>query len=288
MPKKNRQVKAVEAIKMLSAYLNASEAADSGLQTNKMLVSHLGVALEDDAEFLDKTNGLDTPGLKFAAYSFAKFYQSQGYYQEAEKVFSKAVTGWESEFGVKHLDTLRMVGNHATIQNIQRNFEEAEKLYFRVLQGTRSQLGTDHPDTVQTLHNLAIVFYSQRRMDDAERFCTEALDIKGNILGSNDPSTLRSVDTLAQIHDVQGRKEDAERLYKRVLILGSEQTSSLTTLHNLAICYQRQGRVEKAEKLFSLVLEHREQRLGPQHTTTVNTANLLASLRASHQPAQMT
>lgn len=72
-----RSFNAVEVIEMLAACLYVNEAVDLGLQAIKMLSYHLAVPLENDVGFLDKTDGPDALGLKFAAYtySFARFYQ---------------------------------------------------------------------------------------------------------------------------------------------------------------------------------------------------------------------
>jgi tetratricopeptide (TPR) repeat protein len=272
---------AIEAIMMLSAYLNTCDITDMTLGMKRTLTSHLSESSKNDNEYLNEANGLGSPGLKFAALNFAKFYQSQGQYKAAEELYGRIVACWETEYGASHIDTLRMVGNHATVYHIQGNYEQAERLYSRVLEGARKQLDDEHVDLLQTLHNLAIVYYSLERLDDAERFCKEALQKKEKTLGRNERGTLRSAHTLAMIYDKQGRNQEAEMLYKRVLettSLTAEHPSTLETLHNLAICYQGQSRFEEAKQLFRRVLEAREEQLGSENPQTINTANMLIRL----------
>ena len=62
-----------------------------------------------------QTKALEDPKMKVIAQDFAMFYEAEGFYAKAEKLFGQSVAAWEAEAGPEHPDTLRAVGSLATV-----------------------------------------------------------------------------------------------------------------------------------------------------------------------------
>jgi tetratricopeptide (TPR) repeat protein len=60
---------------------------------------------------------------------FVSLYQSQGRYEEAERLYQQALEVWEEKLGPKHPDTLATVKGLALVYQSQGRYEEAERLY---------------------------------------------------------------------------------------------------------------------------------------------------------------
>jgi tetratricopeptide (TPR) repeat protein len=70
--------------------------------------------------------------------NLAIVYGDQGRYEEAERLYQRALQGTEEKLGPKHPNTLGTVRNLAIVYWNQGRYEEAERLYQWALQGKRS------------------------------------------------------------------------------------------------------------------------------------------------------
>ena len=142
---RDRKTSATEAISILAAFIDAKDAVKLALQSKQTIVSHLDASVQNDVSFLTHEDGLGTQYLIHATLSFASFYQSQGRYTEAERLYRRALAGNEKQLGPDHPDTLRTVHGLAIVYDHQGRYTEAEQLYGRALTGSERQLGPEHP-----------------------------------------------------------------------------------------------------------------------------------------------
>jgi tetratricopeptide (TPR) repeat protein len=265
----------IETIDILAAYVSGCDFIAMTLQSRQALVAHLNVSMENNDHY--RTKRLENPEMKYAAFKFASFYQSEGFYAKAEKLFSMSIAAGESQVGLEDPETLKMMGHLATIYSLQGKYSQAEKLYLEVLDGFKAQLGDNDISTIHSLHNLSLLYQQLDRYDEAERLGKQALELKTKILGRKDPSTLRSASCLATTYKLQGRYDEAENLYTRALNdinlqgEGHGWVAALDICQALATMHRLRRRFEEAEYWSKEILKLREQEFGPDHPSTCDT-----------------
>ena len=281
-----RQQFAEEFITTLESYLQNVDNDNLTLETKQETLLHIDSCVRSNKDLLSGSSRWSLDDHPSAASWFAGFYRDQGRYNEAEKLYERALTGNEEKLGATHPDTLRTVVNLAIVYRNQGRYDEAEKLYERALTGNEEKLGATHPDTLRTVENLANVYRNQGRYDEAEKLYERALTGREEKLGATHPDTLGTVENLAIVYSSQGRYDEAEKLYERALTgneekLGATHPDTLRTVVNLAIVYRNQGRYDEAEKLYERALTGREEKLGATHPDTLGTVENLAIVYSS-------
>jgi tetratricopeptide (TPR) repeat protein len=81
-------------------------------------------------------------------------YKSQGKLDEAEKMYSRALVGFEKAWGPDHTSTLETFNNLGLLYADQGKLEEAEKMYSRALVGKEKAWGPDHTSTLAIVNSL--------------------------------------------------------------------------------------------------------------------------------------
>ncbi|KAH7009072.1 P-loop containing nucleoside triphosphate hydrolase protein [Microdochium trichocladiopsis] len=225
----------------------------------------------------------------WAFNSLGDLYSDQGKLGEAEKMYLRALDGYEKALGPDHTSTLDTVNNLGILYLRQGKLSEAEKMYLRALDGYEKALGPDHTSTLDTVNNLGILYWRQGKLGEAEKMYLRALDGKEKALGPEHTSTLHTVNNLGNLYSDQGKLDEAEKMYLRALdgkekALGPEHTSTLHTVNNLGILYSDQGKLSEAEKMYLRALDGYERAVGLDKVTTyrpaINTLSNLGSLRS--------
>lgn len=88
-------------------------------------------------------------------FSFAYLYNQNDMNGEAEKMYRRALDGYEKAWGPDHTSTLDTVNNLGLLYANQGKHGEAEKMYRRALDGYINARGSDHPNTRLIARNLA-------------------------------------------------------------------------------------------------------------------------------------
>jgi tetratricopeptide (TPR) repeat protein len=205
--------------------------------------------------------------------------------QRAEKMYRRALQGYEKAWGPEHTETLDTVNNLGVLYAALGRLDEAEKMYQRVLQGYEKAWGPEHTSTLDTVNNLAVLYWKLGRLDEAEKMCQRALQGNEKAWGPEHTSTLDTVNNLGALYKELGRFDEAEKMYQRALggyekAWGPEHTSTFDTVSNLGILYADLGRLDEAEKMYQRALQGKEKAWGPEHTSTLNTVNSLGVLYA--------
>ncbi|KAN0072275.1 HET domain containing protein [Elaphomyces granulatus] len=224
-------------------------------------------------------------GMEWALHGLGDLYADQGKLDEAEKMYQRALQGYEKALGPDHTSTLLTVNNLGNLYADQGKLDEAEKMYQRALQGYEKALGPDHTSTLDTVNNLGLLYVDQGKLDEAEKMYQRALQGYEKALGPDHTSTLRTVNNLGILYADQGKLDEAEMMYQRALqgyekALGPDHTSTLDTVNNLGLLYVDQGKLDEAEKMYQRALQGYEKALGPDHTSTLRTVNNLGLLYA--------
>ncbi|WP_110517870.1 tetratricopeptide repeat protein [Herpetosiphon llansteffanensis] len=209
------------------------------------------------------------------------FENLRGAYQEAQKLYERALAIHEAVVGRDHLATATSMNNLAGIFENQGRYSEAQKLYERALAIYEAVVGRDHLATATSMNNLAGIFENQGRYSEAQKLYERALTINERMLGREHPAMARSVNNLASVLERQGQYTEAQRLFERALtihevVLGPQHPDTATSVNNLALVLYRQGWYTKSQELFERALIMREEVLGADHPDTATSINNLA------------
>ncbi|KAN0067922.1 HET domain containing protein [Elaphomyces granulatus] len=205
-------------------------------------------------------------------------YRYQGKLDEAEKMYQRALQGYEKALGRDHTSTLSTVNNLGNLYKDQGKLDEADKMYQRALQGFEKAWGPNHTSTLETVHNFGIVYANLGKLDEAEKIYQRALQGMEKALGPDHTTTLKTVNSLGLLYATQGKLDEAEKMYQRALqgkekAWGPNHTSTLNTVNNLGNLYADQGKLDEAEKMYQRALQGYEKAWGPNHTSTLETVH---------------
>ena len=174
--------------------------------------------------------------------TFGRFYAESDRLDDAERMYDRALAGYQKESGADHTSTLDTVHSLGKLYRSQGRLVDAETMYERALAGKEKVLGADHSSTLDTVHNLRLLYVNQGRLADAEKILDRALAGREMALGADHSSTLDTVHSLGVLYVDQGRLADAKRMYERALTryksaLGANHTSTLTRFPH---CHQQE------------------------------------------------
>ena len=262
-----------ESIITLASYLEGVDSNDLPLETNQETLLHVDSCVRHDNDLLSGSSDKGLDNAPNAASLLADFYQDQGRYDEAEKLYGQALINAEEKLEPVDSEVLKIMINLGHVYDRQSRYDEAEKLYKQVLIDKEKTPGGIE---FEAMESLADVFAHQERFDEAEKLYKRVLDNNEKTWGPTHPETWITVQNLAVLCSRQGQYDEAERLYERALIgqeekLGATHPDTLVTISNLGCTYMKQGRYNEAEKLLKRALIGRKEKLGATHPNTLNT-----------------
>ncbi|KAL2037794.1 hypothetical protein N7G274_009519 [Stereocaulon virgatum] len=218
-------------------------------------------------------------------HMLAYLYEQNDMSAETEKMYQRALDGYEKSWGPAHTSTLSTVNNLGNLYKNQGKLVEAEEMYRRALDGYEKAWGPDHTSTLSTVNNLGLLYADQGKLVEAEQMYRRALDGYEKAWGPDHTSTLSTVNNLGSLYKGQGKLVEAEEMYRRALdgyekAWGPDHTSTLGTVNNLGLLYADQGKLVEAEEMYRRALGGKEKAWGPDHTSTLGTVNNLGRLYA--------
>ncbi len=212
-----------------------------------------------------------------------RFYEGEGFYQQAVDWYDRCRSLSEQRFGSEHPDVATSINHLAYIYRLQGRYSEAELLCKQVLEMRQRLLGAETPQVADSLNQLAILYNLQGKYDDAEALYKQALEMKQRLLSSEHPDVADCFNNLAYLYLSQGRYLEAEPLFEQAIIVYKRTKKEIylaTSLNNLARLYDAQGYYTKAELLYVQALELFKSLLGEEHPDVANCLNNLAFIYA--------
>ena len=239
-----------------------------------------------ESEARERLLGPKHPDTAASVNNLAILLESSAAYEEARRLYERALAISEDVLGPEHPDTAACLSNLAGLLHSTGAHEEARPLYERALAILEKVLGPEHPDTATGLNNLAVLLQSTGTHEEARPLFERALAIREKVQGPEHPYTAASLNSLAALLKSTGRYEEARPLYERALaineqVLGKEHSETARNLNNLALLLKSSGAYEEARPLFERALAIWEKVLGPKHPDTATSLNSLATLLAS-------
>lgn len=97
-------------------------------------------------------------------------YAHEGKLAEAEKMYRRALAGYEQAFGTGHTNTLPIINNLGILYANQGKLVQAEKLYRirKTLAGYEKALGPGHTSTLNAVHCLGGLYVNQGKLKGAK------------------------------------------------------------------------------------------------------------------------
>lgn len=215
--------------------------------------------------------------------AFAKVYDQEGRWREAEELLMQVVDVQKKALGESHADTLDSMILLASVYGKQGQWKMAEVLDTQVIEFQVRFMGYDHPSTLESRASLAWTYWNQGRFVDAETEFEAVVTARKDILGEEHPETLSSMGRLASTYRSQGRWQAAEKVEVEIMqtrkrIFGDKHPETLNAIANLSTTYWNQARLERAEVLQVFVTETRTEILGHDHPETLASMDNLASI----------
>jgi tetratricopeptide (TPR) repeat protein len=138
-------------------------------------------------------------GLEDESHDIAYFLSDWESSRAVERLYLRALRGYEEALGAKHTSTLDIVNNLGILYWQQGKPKEAEAMYMRALRGKEEALGAKHTSTLETVNNLGVLYMEQGKPKEAEAMYMRALRGFEEALGAKHTSTLETVNNLGKL-----------------------------------------------------------------------------------------
>jgi tetratricopeptide (TPR) repeat protein len=135
--------------------------------------------------------------------------------EAAERMYLRALRGYEEALGAEHTSTLDTVNNLGNLYADQGKLKKAEEMYVRALRGKEEALGAEHTSTLGTVNNLGSLYADQGKLKKAEEMYVRALRGREEALGAEHTSTLDTVYNLGNLYRDQAEVAKAKVMYGR-------------------------------------------------------------------------
>ncbi|KAG8749147.1 hypothetical protein FRC12_013545 [Ceratobasidium sp. 428] len=260
--------------------LMAKQALATTYQKQDRLLDSRGL-LSEVLTVQERTLGANHPSTLITMSNLSSVYLDLGQHQMAEKLATRALDLQTETCGKAHPETLSRVNLLAVIYSQQGRVQEAEKLYSETLKVQQQSLGVRHVQTLSTMANLGWAYLDLGRLPQAEELLQQVYEIRTKVLGKYHQDTLSSVIGLSSVYHAQGRLAEAETMMLEELDYRSKfpfSKGSAILMHNLARLYACQSRLQEAISLEEEVVKIQKRVLGPEHNTTLYSAQFLAEM----------
>ncbi|QIX02224.1 hypothetical protein AMS68_007741 [Peltaster fructicola] len=247
-------------------------------------------------------------------HDLGTLYLRQGRPARAEAMLQRALDGREDLLGLKHISTLETVLHLGVLYRFQLQITKAEEALSRALQGREEALGVDDASTLDSVYELAWLQLLRGKFAHAEAGFMRVLHAREAVHGPDHVATLSAVHALGASLSAQLKFPEAigrlqQALSGRERLLGLEHIDTLTSASELGITCVFRGLSSKVlhaassdkmhkqcsghdeqsypdtnatTKLLTRALSGHEKALGPHHFTTLESAERLATMYASH------
>jgi tetratricopeptide (TPR) repeat protein len=144
-------------------------------------------------------------------------YFAQRKYDEAEPLFRRVVTVYETAQGSDHVDVAMALESLAMVVRVQRRYAEAVPLLERALAIQEKAGGPDDPIVAVFLSHLATCYQHLQKYDQAEVMLKRALEVTKKAGSPNEVVVANAMTNLAALYSVQKHYDQAEPLYQQAL-----------------------------------------------------------------------
>lgn len=234
-------------------------------------------------------------GLSKTVSALADIYVTKAKYNEAEKLYARALTISQKNPNQDELEQCKIKFNLAMSYRLQNKFKEAEQLYKQILPIYEQLAGAKSSEFAGTMNALADTLWVQDRYSEATALYEQALSIFEKLYKSEHPVLAAAREALAEKYSLEGNYKQAEALYLDMMSV-YEQTPGFDVIElckvriKLASTYQSQKRFNDSDRLYEQVLTSYKQIVGPESKEVATILNALADnywLQAKYEEAEV-
>jgi tetratricopeptide (TPR) repeat protein len=185
--------------------------------------------------------------------NLGKVYQSQQKYEDAEKLYLRAIKIQEQISGAESLDVGYALNNLGLLYAEQKNYDKAEEILRRALKIREKLLSSNDADIAVTLVNLGKVYSDQDKLTEAEVIYHKALQIFV-YAGDNAQNVITTGENLIRIYEKQMNYKELEKMLRFCILVienhnGKNDSNLLPFLDKQAIVLRKLKRNAEALKV---------------------------------------
>ena len=147
----------------------------------------------------------------------AKVLMRRGQYDDAEKLYRRALELRQQKFGERSPEFARGLQNLAEALRATKQQVEAALLNQRAVEIQEATLGPNHPEVASTVFELGLRAHADRRYAEAEQLYQRVLDIRTRSLGAADPGVAEVLTRMGLLNESLSKAADAESFYQRAI-----------------------------------------------------------------------
>ena len=265
------------AIVMTSAFIQSFDNEKLSFRNRQDLLAHIDASTDNCAYHLTSEEALITYGGFVEGYqtTFATFYGDHDRFNDAEKLFLKALSLQEPKLGYKSIATLSTLNNLGALYLSARQLENAKPKLELALRIKETMLGADHARTLNTVNNIGNLLALQMKYDEATLMYQRTLEGYTKINGAMHNTVFESLNNLGEVAMKKGDFKEAEQFFKtaftkaRTISGGKDNSLVLYLGSNIALVYKLQRRYHEALQTYADVVAGRERLLGAEHSSTL-------------------
>ncbi|WP_265017002.1 ankyrin repeat domain-containing protein [Wolbachia endosymbiont (group B) of Endotricha flammealis] len=164
--------------------------------------------------------------------------------------------------------------------NASLRYQEAYLFGSNALKLLEKMLDDNHPSVLSMMSNIASVLYTQGKDDDAleiYRKLNKKTYIIKKLLMSKDKVVFFDTN-IGLILNRKGKHDEALKIFSHLysLVKKGKINSNGSIEHNVGVTLLEQGRLNDAMEMFKNAIKQKEEVLGPDHESTLNTKNSIA------------
>ena len=250
------------------------------------MVSHMDACCENLAKNHKLVEPSRRASLRSSLICFARFYNLQGRYVDAEKLLNDILKRDELQPPEDISPILQARIYKAEVHHNQGRYREAAQELLEILKEENTHpFGPGSSLRLTAVTSLARVYYREASYDEAVTLYNRALSEHLQCPHEHAAEILNIYENLAMVLRNQGDHNAAVELYNKALtgfekLYGPDNVRSLKTMVQLANVYRNQTLYDKTLPLYQRALAGNEKRFGPEHLNTLeNMANLAINLR---------
>jgi CHAT domain-containing protein len=246
--------------------IHHSEAALIEVETSGLTEKHLSATLQS---------------LWLSLVDLATRDRDQGRYDEAERLFKRAVLIYERLKGSEHPGVATVLAQLTNIYFDQFRYEEAEAVALRAYKINEKAFGFADRHTVFSANGLAQIYLKQARFADAAPLIEQSRKAQLESGKEEGPEFVLTLINSAMFNMQQGRFALAEEEVKHILVVRDREQTPVSdlvaaSLEMLAEVYIVQGRAKDAGIIVERVLGMKESLFGIEHERITSTLHVLA------------
>ncbi|CAL8128746.1 unnamed protein product [Orchesella dallaii] len=224
-------------------------------------------------------NHVDIFKIKF---QLTKVDYGQGKYNHSLEIFRDMVGQARKTIGELDPYTIEMEQYVGLALNKQGKYRESLEIFREVLEKVKTVYGEDDARCLGTILNLAINVSALGEYKEALDLYENIIKKYKRLLGDNNRQVFLATQNMALVYRAIGQLDKATEILKGVYVMAKTtmENDTLTFLvgHNLALYLLLQGNHEEAYEVATHVFERRKEILGPEHSETLSTSNVLGKL----------